>query len=68
MVATLMMSVKLAIPGLLKVKLFWNKGYDNIIFDKMFWCHADYIVDVYIWPKFGKSSISLRAVVTTSFL
>ena len=26
-----MTSVKMAAPGLLKVKVFWNKGYDVII-------------------------------------
>ena len=31
MVAILMMSVKLATLGLLKIKLFENKGYDVII-------------------------------------
>ena len=29
----LMMSAKLATPGLLKIKIFWNKGYDVIILD-----------------------------------
>ena len=31
MVATLMMSGKLATPGLLKIKVFWKKGCDVII-------------------------------------
>ena len=31
MVTTLMMSTKIATPGLLKVKLFLNKGYDVLI-------------------------------------
>ena len=31
MVAVLMMSAKLASLGLLKIKAFWNKGYDVII-------------------------------------
>ena len=26
-----MMSVKMATPGLLKITVFWNKGYDVII-------------------------------------
>ena len=30
MVAILMMSAKLATPGLLKIKSFWNEGYDVI--------------------------------------
>ena len=31
MVTILMMSVKLATLGLLKIKVLWNKGYDVII-------------------------------------
>ena len=31
MVAILMGSAKLAPPGLLKIKVFWKKGYDVII-------------------------------------
>ena len=31
MVKILMMSAKMATPGLLKIKVFWNKGYDVII-------------------------------------
>ena len=30
MVAVLMMSAKLATLGLLKIKVFWNKGYEVI--------------------------------------
>ena len=33
MVTILMMSAKLATPGLLKIKIFRNKGYDLIILD-----------------------------------
>ena len=33
MVTILMMSAKLATPGLLKIKIFRNKGYDVIILD-----------------------------------
>ena len=32
MVAVLIMSAKLGTLGLLKRKVFWNKGYDAIIF------------------------------------
>ena len=31
MAPILMMSAKFATPGLLKTKVFWNKGYDVII-------------------------------------
>ena len=37
MVVILMLSVKLATPGLLKIKVFWNKGYDVIIALHVFW-------------------------------
>ena len=65
MVTILMMSAKLATQGLLKIKLFWNKGYDVIILDsgvtnKILWHEPNYIVDVVMWSKFGNSSISLR--------
>ena len=32
MVAILMVSANLAIPGLTKIKVFWIKGYDLIIY------------------------------------
>ena len=32
MVPVLMMSAKFTTLGLLKIKVFWNKGYDTIIF------------------------------------
>ena len=67
----LMMSRKIATPGLLKVKLFWNKGFDVIISihddpNKILSGDSNYTVDVVMWPKFGNSSISMREVVTIS--
>ena len=52
------MSAKLAAQGLLKMKLFSNKGYDVIISvhdvtHKILSRDSNYIVDVVIWPKFG---------------
>ena len=66
MVAILIMSAKLATLGLLKINIFWNKGYDiisihdfaSIILSGV----SSYIVDVVIWPKSGNSSISTREV------
>ena len=51
MVEFLMMSAKLATLGLLKVKVFWNKGYDVIIsvcdvIKKFLSRDLNYIVDV----------------------
>ena len=72
MVAVLM-SPKLATLGLLKIKVFWNKGYDaiisahdvtNIILSRK----SNYIVDVVMWSKFGNSSSSTRQVIKTLIL
>ena len=56
MVPILMMSAKMATSGLLKIKVFWNKGYDLITsahdFNKIL-CDSSYVVDVATWPKFG---------------
>ena len=67
MVAVLMMSEILATLGPLKMKVFWNKGYDVIIFtydvtDKILSRDSYYIIDVVMWQKFGNSSISMREV------
>ena len=69
----LMMSEKMATLGLLKITVFWNKGYDVIISvddvtNKFISGDSNYIVDVFMWPKFGNSSISIREVITTSIL
>ena len=63
----------MATPGLLKIKLFWNKGYDVIISvddvtNKILSRDSNYIVDVFMWPKFGNYSISMREVIITSIL
>ena len=68
MVTILMMSAKLATPGLLKIKIFQNKGYNIIIPDydvtnKILSPESNYIVDVVMWPKFGNFSISMREVI-----
>ena len=66
-----MMSAKMATAGLFKITVFWNKGYDNIIpvvTNKTLSCDSNYIVDVFMWPKFGNSSISMREVIITSIL
>ena len=66
-----MMSAKLATLGLLKIKVFWNKSYDAIIFvydvtNNILSRDSNYIVGVVIWPKFGKPSISINEVIITS--
>ena len=73
MVATLMMSAKLAVPRLLKVKVFQNKGYGVInsvhdVTNKILSRDSIYIADVVMWPKFANSSISTKEVIITSIL
>ena len=73
MVIIFMMSAKVTTPGLLKTKLFWNKGYDVIISvhdvnNKILSCDSNYIVDVAMWPKSGNSSVSMSEVIVTSIL
>ena len=68
-----MMSAKMATPGLLKITVFWNKGYDVIISvhdvtNKILSRDSNYIIDVVMWPKFGNSSICIREVIITSIL
>ena len=68
-----MMSSKLATLGLLKRKVFWNKGYDVItsvydVTNKVLSRESNYTVDMVMWPKFGNSNISMRKVIITSIL
>ena len=67
------MSAKLATLGLLKIKVFSNKGYDVIIFgcdatNKILSRDSNYTVHVVMWPKSGNSGISMREVIITSIL
>ena len=67
------MSAKMATPSLLKTTVFWNKGYGVIIpvddvTNKILSRDSNYIVDVFMWPKFGNCSISMREVITISIL
>ena len=68
-----MVPAKAATPSLLKVKVFWNKGYDVIIYvhnvtNKNLSRDSNYIVDVVMLPKFDSSSISMREVIIISIL
>ena len=68
-----MVSAKMATPDLLKITVFWNKDYDVIIpvddiSNKILSRDSNFIVDVFMWPKFGNSSIPTREVITTSVL
>ena len=73
MATTLMISANMVTLGLLKIKVFWNKGYDVIISvhylaNKILSRDLNYIVDAVMRPKFGNSSISMREVIITSIL
>ena len=64
-VAILMISAKLATLELLKINVFWNKGYDVIVSvhdvtNKILSHDSNYIVDVFMWPKFGNFSVSMK--------
>ena len=68
-----MISAKMAGPGLLKITVFLNECYDVIVSvndftNKILWRDSNYIVDAFVWPKFGNSSISMRDVITASIL
>ena len=68
-----MMSAKMANPGLLEITVFWNKGYDLIIFvddvtKKILPRDSIYILEMFMWPKFGNCTIYMREVITTSIL
>ena len=56
-VAILMISAKSATSGLLKIRVFWNKGYDVIIFthdvtNKILSRGSNYIIDVVKFNNF----------------
>ena len=73
MVVTLITSVKLATLGLLKIKVFWNNGYDEESFvhditSKVLSSASNYIVDVVMWLKFDNSSIFMREVIIATIL
>ena len=68
-----MTSDKMATPGLHKITVFWNKGYDVIIsvdgvIKKILSRDSNCIVDMFMKPKFGNGSNSMGEVVTTSIL
>ena len=67
------MSAKMATPGLLKITVFWNKGYDVIIYvhdvtSKILFRDSNYVVDVVMSPKFSKPNISMREDIIISIL
>ena len=72
-ITILVMSTKKATLGVLKIKVFWNKGYDVIIsvhgvINNILSREPNYIVNLVLWPKFSNSSISTRKVVIIPIL
>ena len=68
-----MMSAKVATLECLKLTVFQNAAYDLIIpvdevTTKILSLDWNYVVDVFMWPRFGNSSISMREVIKTSNL
>ena len=68
-----MISAKMTAPGILKITVFWTKGYDVIIYvhdvtSKILSRDLNYIVDVVMWWKFGNSNISIKEFIIISIL
>ena len=73
MVKILMMSAKVAMPGLRKINIFKKKDSDVMIVEydvinEVLSRDSNYIVNLVMWPKFDNCSISMREVITTSIL
>ena len=77
-----MMSAKMATPGLLKITIFWNKGYDVIISvddiaNKMLSRDSNYIVDAscsqslvivaFLWEKLSQPQFDKDLTRKTAF-
>ena len=63
----------MATSGLLEIRVFWNKSYHtkvsvDDVTNKNLSRDSNYIVDVFMWLKYGNCSISMREVITTSIL
>ena len=67
MTAYLIMSAKMATPGLLKIKEFRNKGYD-VMTNEILSRDSNYIIDLVMLPKFGNCSISIAKFIITNFI
>ena len=72
-VAILMISPKMATLGLLKIKVFGNKGYEVMICvhdatSNILSRYSNYIIDAITWTKFSNSTICMREVIITSIL
>ena len=60
-------------PGLVILKVIWDKGYYVIYFvydvtNKILSHDSNYIVDAVMWPKFGISSTCIRSYHNVKFI
>ena len=67
MVKILMISGKMATLGLLKIEIFWSKGYDVIIsvhdaINKVLPRDSNCIVVLVMWPKFGMTEVVITSI------
>ena len=68
------MSLKIATLGLLKINVFWNKGYDVVISihdatNNILLHEYNYIFNKVMWPKFANSSISMwESIISFNFI
>ena len=67
------MSAKLTAPGLLKIKVLWNKGYDVIIsvYDiskEILLRESNHVVDVVMLLKFGNCNFYERSYHNLNFM
>ena len=60
--AAILMSVKLATPGFLKIKVFWDEGYDGIV------SVSDVTSKILSRVSHNIVDIGLREVIITSIL
>ena len=71
MVAILIMSAKFSTIDLHKVKAFW-KGILKVsvhdVTNEILSREPNYNLDLFMWPKFGNSNISMREVTIISTL
>ena len=64
-------SGKIATHALLKIRVFWKKGFYVIysvydVTNKILSYDSNYIMDLVMCPKFGNSKICIREVIITS--
>ena len=68
----ILMSAKWATPGLLRIKVFRNKGYDVMISvqdaTKNLSHDSKYLVDLVMWPKSHKYTFLMREIIVILIL